>query len=542
MKRVLLFFATLVVALSVLAVEKTIVANPISATVFLNGAQVEHQVNVPLTRGVNQIRVEGLSPILDSRSIQVALTEGVVVSSFEYSVDYLSSANQNVYIKLLEDSIALYKTQLEQIENALRTNEQMQQLLETGVTHSLNVERVNITSETIDKNLAYFQQKKEKLTTERMSLTKQQTTVKERINTLNMQLQQDKTKNAKRSGVLILSLVAPKSITTSLTVDYFTSRASWTPYYDINLLDISSPMSLVLKANVEQTTGLDWNSINITLSTGAPSKTNTKPELTTKYVSQYMKRTYQVQRYAMASTKARATNSADIVAYDIEDAVEEEAAMGALVTATNQTLDVQYAVQLPYTILGNGKQQTVELQTQTLSKEGINYAYYAAPALSKSVFLCASLKDHHTLSLLNATANITFNGTFYGATIINPSSVEDELPIALGEDKQITVKRELLSQQSVTKTLGSNKSKQQMYKITVRNNKSVPIEITIEDAYPVSIQKEIQVELLSSNTKPTKTDTNKGILTYDLTLQPGEQKELTIGYTIKYPKDWEVMY
>ena len=540
MKRYLSLLWLVAIGITAVAADKPVIANPVEATVFINGAELTHKAVLPLKKGMNEVRIEGISPKVDKNSIQVSLSDGVVISSFEYSVDYLSADRQTVNTKLLQDSIDIYQSQIAKLESDLQTNKAMQELLQTGVTHSVNVDRVNVTSETIEKNLNYYYQRAQKLAAEKASLEKQKTKTTERVAVLKKQLQQDGTKNARRSGVLNLSLMAEKNVNAQAVVRYFTDYAYWTPFYDINVTETNAPMSIVMKAKVAQTTGLDWDNIRLTLSTGTPSKSNTVPEFSTWFLR---------QQQVYATTAYRTTGAAKMLAAPMMEAMvmdnmvmeeEADATVQNYITATEQTLNVEYAIDLPYTILGNGKQQTVGLLTHKI--DNAEYNYYSAPKLSSAVFLRASLPDYQNLSLLDGSANITYAGTYYGSTFINASSVENKLSLALGEDKQISVKREKVAEQSKTKTVGSNKSVQQSYKITVKNNKKRAVTLTLEEPYPVSTAKEITVELLDKTTKWTKNNSERGILTYELNIEPGESKEIVVGYTVKYPKDWNVNF
>jgi len=57
----------------------------------------------------------------------------------------------------------------------------------------------------------------------------------------------------------------------------------------------------------------------------------------------------------------------------------------------------------------------------------------------------------------------------------------------------------------------------------------------VKDQYPVSSDKEIEVELLQSD--KAKVNTETGILTWQMKLAPGETKKVRISYRVKHPKD-----
>jgi TonB-dependent SusC/RagA subfamily outer membrane receptor len=81
-----------------------------------------------------------------------------------------------------------------------------------------------------------------------------------------------------------LSLAASYATSATVTVSYFTPNASWTPFYDMIIADISKPVTLKGKSKVSQTTGIDWSKVNITLSTATPSKTKDAPVFSTWFL------------------------------------------------------------------------------------------------------------------------------------------------------------------------------------------------------------------------------------------------------------------
>jgi hypothetical protein len=105
----------------------------------------------------------------------------------------------------------------------------------------------------------------------------------------------------------------------------------------------------------------------------------------------------------------------------------------------------------------------------------------------------------------------------------------------MGRDKKISIKREKVVDKSGTKFLSSKKEQTFTYDITVRNNKKEAVQMLLKDQYPLSPDKEIEVELLEND--KAKVNTETGILTWDLDLKPNETKKIRISYKVKYPKD-----
>ncbi len=59
--------------------------------------------------------------------------------------------------------------------------------------------------------------------------------------------------------------------------------------------------------------------------------------------------------------------------------------------------------------------------------------------------------------------------------------------------------------------------------------------LLLKDQYPLSTDKDIEIELLESD--KAKINIETGILTWDLNLKPNEIRKLRVSYKVKYPKD-----
>ncbi|WP_231737951.1 DUF4139 domain-containing protein [Myroides odoratus] len=103
------------------------------------------------------------------------------------------------------------------------------------------------------------------------------------------------------------------------------------------------------------------------------------------------------------------------------------------------------------------------------------------------------------------------------------------------KDPNISVSRTLISDKSGTKTLSSKKEQTFTYEITIKNNKKEAVAIQVEDQYPISTDNSIEITL---NESPKgKVDEEKGLVTWDVQLQPNEVKKVRMSYLIKYSKD-----
>ncbi len=532
MKHLLFTVALVASCLCAFAAPQTIPATLQTATVYQSGAELIHTATFALQAGENTIRIEGLTPRIVNNSLQVMLTNGVVISSFEYSIDYLSSGKYNTQAQALRDSLRIYTDRLTAKKSEIEVTTTMLALLQKGVEGNFAATKQAPTTDAIDKNLTYYQRQSLALHQQLAEQNKQAQDLQTRITAIDKQLQTDEGLQAKQAGVLTLQLNAPKAVKNARAqVKYFTRSASWTPAYDINVTDIAAPLSLLSKASVQQHTGVDWTDVRLTLSTYAPSTNNVAPEFTTWYLRQASPR--------VGSTAKRNMNY--VLQADVEVPMEmemETATMADYITQEEQALSVSYTIDMPYTVLGNGKAQIIPLNEKQVSN--VAYEYFVAPKLSETAYLLAKISDWEKLQLLSGMAGITYAGTYYGQTYLNTINTDQALRLTLGTDPQIAVKREKINDYSAERILGSSKTTTQAYRITLRNNKNRPVTIRLQEQYPVSTNKDITVELTDKTTAWTENDAEKGILTYLISLAAGETQEIVVGYSVKAPKDWRL--
>jgi TonB-dependent SusC/RagA subfamily outer membrane receptor len=234
----------------------------------------------------------------------------------------------------------------------------------------------------------------------------------------------------------------------------------------------------------------------------------------------------QVLNDASASVIYGARGASGVILITLKDGLDD------YISVADRELDVTFNIDLPYDIPTNGKAQIATLKEYDVPA---TYKYYAVPKLDKDAFLLAEVSDWEGLNLLPGEANIIVEGTYIGKSFIDPSSTQDTINLTMGRDKRIVIKREKLKDFSSVKFLGSNKKQIFTYEITVKNNKKDEVNMLLKDQYPISENKEVEVELIESNDAMVNTET--GVLTWKLKLSPGEVKKVRFSYSVKYPKD-----
>lgn len=164
------------------------------------------------------------------------------------------------------------------------------------------------------------------------------------------------------------------------------------------------------------------------------------------------------------------------------------------------------------------------------------YNYFAVPKLSKDVYLIASIPSWKKLDLLDGNVKIFLNNVYMGESFINARQTEDTLKLSIGKDKDLAVERKELKNYSSKNLIKTTNKVERDWQITVKNNKTEAVKITVEDQFPVSTNSDITVELLESS--GAEIDYIEGKLIWKLTLNAGEKKELKFSYIVKSKNEY----
>ncbi len=230
--------------------------------------------------------------------------------------------------------------------------------------------------------------------------------------------------------------------------------------------------------------------------------------------------------YYIDGVKVRGTTRSPRAAIQTEPVIHDFIAHSMKSTLTN----LEYAIEIPYSVPSDGQDHSIRIKSVEVP---VDYVYHAMPALERDVFLTADIPNWSDLNLLSGKASIYYQGTFTGETYIDAHFSKDTLSISLGRDGSLVVEREGNSKKYDRRRIGNNIREKSAWDITLRNNKQVPVKMVVEDQYPLSDRKSISVALLESGN--AKVDERSGIMKWELELAPGERRELSYEFEVRYP-------
>lgn len=501
-----------------------------NVTVYFNSAEISQTTSATLPKGTSEIVIKNVADYLNENTVQIGAPSTVTVLSVQFTNNYISEYEideNSPAIKKVRDSIFLIEKEIKKVNNSKITESKTIELLDknqqvSGLNSGLNVleltkmvDYYKITRNQISNNIDVLDEKTKKLN--------------ELLSNLRNKLEINTQKEEKTSqGKLVIQVMNETAGKVDFDINYLTNNATWKPFYDLRANTISEPIEMIYKAQVVQNTGIDWKQVKLTLSSGNPNQNNQAPILNAWFL-----------RYGnnydgfLDDTKSNTLNEVVVVQGYLAKAKKmENSSVSNYTTIQENQLNISFDIDIPYDILSNGKAHSVALKEINLPA---TYKYYAAPRVEKEAFLLAEINDYSKYNLLPGEANIIFEGMYVGKTMINPNQTSDTLNLSMGRDKKISIKREKVVDKSGTKFLSSKKEQTFTYDITIRNNKKEAVELLLKDQYPLSTDKEVEIELKESD--GAKVNTETGILTWNLNLKPNETKKIRISYKVKYPKD-----
>lgn len=215
---------------------------------------------------------------------------------------------------------------------------------------------------------------------------------------------------------------------------------------------------------------------------------------------------------------------------------KDEKIQQVTVTTAYQPTTTVYQIKDKYTIETDGKTTTIGIKQMDIPAL---YEYFSIPKIDPSAFLNAKITNWQDYDLQSGEASLYFEGTYLGKTYLDLSDATDTLTVSLGKDNGIKISRKPVKEFTAKKWIGSNQTDTRTFDISIRNNKKIPVNITVTDQFPVSTNKEISVDDMKAD--GANVDKETGIITWTITLQPGEEKIVTKSYSVKYPKGRKVV-
>ncbi|HEY4384435.1 MAG TPA: DUF4139 domain-containing protein, partial [Ktedonobacteraceae bacterium] len=349
-----------------------------------------------------------------------------------------------------------------------------------------------------------------------------------------------------------------------LEISYLIMNASWYPQYDVRVQsgedEEKGEVELTYIGMVQQTTGENWEHVQLSLSTARPSLAAILPELQPWYLNSYQppipRHAMMAMRAPMAQSRAKKAQSE----YATSDDSEE---YGGTVNTLYTTAMAMPAAPLPVAaevatttvekagaalVFRAGRSVDIPSDNSphktTIARDGLpcTFDYVTAPAVEENAHLRATISNTTERVLLAGKTNIFLSGEYVGTSAIKQITPTEELKLFLGLDDNIKVKRELIEkgvdkgnllQRDVRVTTYA-------YRITVHNYTATPKKIVVRDHLPVSNHERIKVKIQTILPTPAERDKLE-MLEWRFALPADKEQKIEYRFTVEYPQDMQVI-
>ena len=514
--------------------EKDINAEMKHVTVFPDRAQIVHETNISLAPGKTILKLSSLPSYIDPQGIQVKGIGDFTILATNFQNNHLQTLEENPEIKALRSQIEALRLKVEDEKAAISLLKEKEAFLVAN--RAILVKETSFSVEQLKSVMELYTSNMEQVITTTVKKNRLIKDYEEQIAAIQRQLS-DKLRIPPPQGEILITVSADKQINGTLSISYITFNAGWYPSYDIRATDINNPITIYYKANLFQRTGVTWKDVKLSFSNATPWRSGDIPTLNPWFIDYYQSPFMEAisgRVPGINMQKSVATPEVEmIVAQDEEVAFMTADNIAAPVFVEKQVgqTTVLFDVSTPYTIQPDGKEQTIEIQRLTAPAD---YKYVSIPKLSQSAYLSANVVDWAQLSLQSGEASLYFENAFIGKTNLNVNQLNDTLTISLGSDNGILVKREKRKDFTTKKTIGSNQTETYSFLLTVRNNKSSAIKISLQDQIPISSNSGIIVEVVELSGGRHNAET--GVITWDLDINTTETKQIIFSYSVRYPR------
>lgn len=497
-----------------------------AVTLYPGIASVQRSVRIPA--GARQLVFECLPAHIDPQSLQVSADASVRIGDYKTLLQPRDMASKSCaspldnQIRTLEDQLAAINAD----EGASKlVTDYLQSLTRPEETSVPPASQITATSNALRNssrdNALHAHQ-----------VLRQKQALEEQLKPL---LTERERTGATRGQVMKLSVQLATNNEANVQLTYLVRGPSWQPSYRAQLNVDKGIVDLERQALVAQNSGEDWSNVQLTLSTGQPTR-NSQGRMPSPWVLDVQQ---PVAAAAMAPAPAPSTamnRNRQLMQAD----VTQEAALPQLdVSSINTAYNTQFSVPYKISVPSSAERVTLSLGRQSLPAQLLTRA---APAVEEAAYLVATISapagiwPAGPVALFRDTAFVG-NGRL---DLGNAQSLAQGL--AFGRDDKIVVRN--LPQDASTGRGGfinTSTQKQILQRYTVENRHDRSIHLQVIDAAPISHNSKITVQSqYAPEPASTRWNQQSGMIAWQQSLAAGATAEFKAEHQIRYPDDVSV--
>ena len=526
-------------------------------TVYSDRARITRQAKVDVPTEAKVFAFRSLPGWVDDGSVQVSVSGGRIV---DVRVDrrFLAKATDASWQKIEAEHNGL-TNQLAALTDEVAILDAQKQQIEAIKAFSL----AKITQDTVIGNVTVksYSDVLGFIGTSLRTTAKARRDVKLQLDELKPQQEASQRRLDDAKGLMkleettvLVTLQAGSPTPAVVELTYMLPGVTWEPMHEVRASTTDTKnVEVISFAAVTQTSGEDWGGAEVSFSTQSTTQTVNIPELDALTLGDTetatRTRTSQVSSFTRAQSAFKGQN---MLWNKVRQTADER---------SRENFEQVYQSNIEFLSVVQGR--TVSI-FESLAKRGTTAHFKAQPAQSirgdghpvrlligRTVLASTqkivaapeqSLSAARTLAMTNATGQALLpgkvalyqDGTFLGLTDVDFIATGERFSVFLSVAEHLKISRQLDRKQSSLIRRTRNQM-QVMFIVTVENLDATETSFTLADRIPVSENREIQIDRVTI--APAVRADSQGLVHWDLTLKPGEKRELRIGYRVEYPAE-----
>src|ERR1035437_7855856 len=266
-------------------VEEEIKSTISSVTVYAKGAQIVNQADVLLIQRKMLLKFTNLSPYINKESIRIESGGNFTILNVQHKNDYINKLVTSKKIEDLNNAIESTRDKQEDGETLLKILKEKQEFLTSNKNVAGKEQTIN--PDAFKSLIEIYGSNTEKLNLEILKTQRQIKVYGKEIANLQSQLNEISGKQDLPSGEISVLVSSDHPVSSKIQISYITDNAEWYPSYDIRYMAVDKPVLTSYKANIKQSTGVDWVNVKLRLSNAKTQLSAEIPELNPLYLQFY---------------------------------------------------------------------------------------------------------------------------------------------------------------------------------------------------------------------------------------------------------------
>ena len=265
MRKILLSLLLALILVSLNAVESKIT----SVTVYADRAQITRSATTYLTKGEHKILFEELPQSIEQNSIQANGKGNAILRDVTFKTEQFAQITDETKKALNDELIDLQDTKNTYTDKKTQAQDEkrvVKDILTKLTTTTEESENMELDPEKWIKMVEFYRTKQKTLDAEIRDTDKLVRNVNAEIDRVKREIREAGQQSYKHKNMVEVLVDVQKEGNLKLDLSYIVYGPSWMPIYDLRVDSENKTMNLTYKSNIFQTTGEDWNNVDLKLS------------------------------------------------------------------------------------------------------------------------------------------------------------------------------------------------------------------------------------------------------------------------------------